>query len=151
MSLPSTSAIPGALVQLLAIATAALPADTTVYFGPDQVTYTADLTFQVSEIPGDQDPAEIGVNYKREEKFSLVCSLIANQGGSVDFAVALTDLMGFFALLSIAVANNPKLNGAVRFAQVGNFHIHPETDGNGRSAIYLDFAVRCEQRVTSLS
>lgn len=151
VNLPSGSAIPGALAQLLAIATAALPDGTTVYFGPEQRAYTAPLTFQVSEIPGDQEPGPISPDFMREEKFSLVCSLIAYQGGVADFSGALADLMANFVLLSRAIANNPRLNEAVRFAQVGNFHVHPETDANGFSATYLDFSVRCEQRVTSLT
>jgi hypothetical protein len=59
--------------------------------------------------------------------------------------------MDNFALVSRAVGNNPKLNGAVRLAQVGNFLVSPSTDAAGLSAMTLDFSVRCEQRVTSLS
>lgn len=157
MSLPSTSAIPGAVTNLLAIATAALPANTTVYFGAERA-WNASLVFQISEITGDQQPAEMGTQYRREEKFDLICSLISCLGSAAvdDFSPALSTLMTNFRLFSMAVANNPRLtdsngNDAVRFAQVGNFHIHPETDANGQSAVYLDFAVRCEQRVTSLT
>lgn len=109
------------------------------------------MTLQISEVTGDQQPAELGNNYRREETFAIVCSLIAYQGGVPDFSVMLTSLMSNFVLLSQAIANNPTLNSAVRFAEVGNFVITPETDANGKSAITLDFSVRCQQRVTSLT
>lgn len=150
-SLPSGTAIPGALVAILAIATAALPSGTTVYFGEDLPAYTAPLTFQIAEITGDQKPAELGNNYRREENFDFVCSLISYQGGVPDWVAMLNALMADFVLLSQAIANNPTLNSAVRFAEVGNFHISSETDANGQGAVTLDFSVRCEQRVTSLN
>lgn len=151
MTLPSGTAIPGALTALLAIATAAFPSTTTIWFGGALPAYTAPLTFQITEITGDQKAAELGNNYRREEVFNLVCSLAVYQGGPPDFADQLTSLMASFVLLSQAVANNPTLSAAVRFAEVGNFAITPITDSNGQSAITLDFAVRCQQRVTSLT
>jgi len=151
VTLPNSSAIPGALVQALAIATDAFPADTTIWYGADLPSYTAPLTFQITEITGDQEPAEIGQLYRREETFNLVCTLTTYTGGSPDFPSQLTDLMGSFALLSAAIGNNPTLNGAVRFAQVGNFVVTPQTDANGQSATTLDFNIRCTQRVNSLS
>jgi hypothetical protein len=152
MNLPSGSAIPGALVQALAIATAALPAGTTVYFGA-VLPYTTPLTLQITEITGDQKVAELGTQYRREETFSLVCTLSVYQGGAPmpDFSPMLTDLMTQFNVLALAIGNNPTLNGTVRFAEVGNFLIDPQTDENGFSAVSLDFSIRCQQRVTSLT
>jgi hypothetical protein len=146
----SGSAIPGALAQFMIVASAALPAKTTVWFGEELPTYTSPLTLQISEITGDQVPAEIGPNYRREETFTLVCSLSTYQGGPPDFPTILNNLMAQFIILSRAVANNPNLNQAVRFAQVGNFIITPASDMNGQSAVTLDFSVRCEARVTSI-
>ncbi|SRR5258708_17437251 len=151
MSLPSGTAIPGALAATLAIATAALPVGSTIWFGAELPAYAAPLTFQITEISGDQQPAEMGPGYRREEQSVLVCSLTFYQGGSPDFSTLLASVMNAFVLLSQAIGNNPSLNGAVRVAQVGNFHISPATDVNGNSAVTLDFAIRCEQRVTSLT
>jgi hypothetical protein len=131
----------------------------TVWFGADLPAYSAPLTFQITEVTGDQAPAELGNNYRREETFNIVCSLIAYEGGAPNFGTMLQSLMSNFILLSQAIGNNPWLStsgqnddtGAVRFAEVGNFVITPETDGNGRSAVTLDFNVRCQQRVTSLN
>jgi hypothetical protein len=150
-SLPSGTAIPSALANLLTIATATFPVGTTVWFGATLPAYSAPLTFQITEITGDQSPAELGNNYRREEKFNLVCSLIAYAGGAPDFNAQLQSLMANFILLSQAIANNPTLSGAVRYADTGNFIITPETDANSQSAVTLDFNVRCEQRVTSLN
>lgn len=150
-NLPSSSAIPGALVAFMGIATEALPDGSTVWFGQEIPTYANKITLQISEITGDQEPAELGPQYRREEKFSLICSLSVCVGGSPDFPGLLSQAMDNFALVSEAVGNNPKLNGAVRFAQVGNFMITAGTDANGLSALTLDFSVRCEARVNSLS
>jgi hypothetical protein len=150
-NLPSSSAIPGALVQVIAVASDALPVGSTVWFGEELPTYSAPVTLQVTEITGDQNPAEIGPQYRREETFSLVCSLSCYQGGAPDFPGLLGTVMTNFALVSKAIGNNPSLNGAVRYAQVGNFIVTPVTDSNGLSALTLDFSVRCEARVTSLS
>jgi hypothetical protein len=150
-SLPSSSAIPRALVQFLAVAAGVLPQGSTVWFGEELPTYTAPVTLQVSEITGDQSPAEIGGLYRREETFALVCSLTVFQGGSQDFPGLLGAVMDSFSLVSRAVGNNPSLNSSVRYAQVGNFLVSPVTDPNGLSAVTLDFSVRCEARVNSLS
>lgn len=151
-SLPSQSAIPGALTNLLSIATAAFPAGTTVYYGEELGAFSAPLTFQISEITGDQTPAELG-QYRREETFSFICSLTVYQGGAMatDFSGQLTSLMASFALLSLAIGNNPTLNQSVRFAEVGNFRITSDSDPNGQAGSTLDFSVRCTQRVTSLT
>lgn len=150
-SLPSSSAIPGALAQFMVIVKAALPAGSTVWFGKELSTYTAPVTLQITEITGDQNWGEIGPQYRREETFSLVCSLFCYQGGEPDFPSVLSNVMTNFALVSKAVANNAKLNGTVRVAQVGNFLVTPTTDANGLSAVTLDFSVRCEARINSLS
>lgn len=149
--LPTSSSIPGAVSNLLTIATSALPADTTVWYGAALPAYSAPLTFQITEINGDQSPAEIGLQYRREETFAVVCNLTAYVGGSPDFNSMLTSLMDNFALLSTAIGDNPTLNGAVRYAQVGNFIISADTDTQGQAVQQLDFQVRCQQRIISLS
>lgn len=148
--IPVSSAIPGAITNLMAQAPAILPPDTYCWFGGELPAYTAPLTFLVTEAAGDQVPASLGTDYRREETFQLVCSLVAYAGGTPDHVAMTTSLMGAFSLLSMAIANNPQLWGAVRFAQVGNFHVVPQTDGNGQSIVQLDFSIRCEQRVKSL-
>jgi hypothetical protein len=151
MSYPASSAIPGALAQFMIIAAAAFPAGTTIWFGEELATYATPLTLQITEIVGDQKPASIGQLYTREENFSLICTLSFYQGGPPAFTSLLPTLMTDFALLTAAVGNNPSLNGAVRYAQVGNFAIKAVSDSNGLGAVTIDFQVRCEQRVLSLN
>lgn len=149
-NLPSQSAIPGALVQLMKVATAAFPPGTTVYYGEDLPAYTAPLTMQISEIVGDQSWAELG-NFRREEKWSFTCELITYTGGVPDWVAQLVSTFADFALLSLAIGTNPTLNGSVRVAEVGNFVTSSDTDANAQGATHLSFSVRCEQRVTSLT
>ncbi len=152
MNLPASSAIPGALVQFMAVASAALPEGTTVWWGEELTTFSTPITLQITQITGTQAPAEIGPQYRREETFALVCTLSAYEGGDQATAAmnSLTSVMANFGLLSAAVANNPSLNGAVRFAQVANFALDAIVDDNGVSAVSLDFQVHCQQRVLSL-
>jgi hypothetical protein len=152
VNLPASSAIPGALTQFLAIASAALPAGTTVWWGEELTTYSTPLTLQVTEVTGTQAPGEIGQQYRREETFALVCTLSSYEGGEQGTAAmgALMSVMSNFALITAAIGNNPSLNQAVRFAEVANFLIQPVTDANGITAVTLDFQVRCTQRVLSL-
>jgi hypothetical protein len=150
-SLPSGSSIPGALAGALALAASTLPPDSTVYYGNELPAYSAPLTFQITEISGDQKVAELGPQYRREEVFALICTLVYYSGGAPDFPTQLDTLMANFVLLSLAIGNNPTLGGAVRFAEVGNFHITSEIDRNGQGASTLDFSIRCQQRVTSLT
>lgn len=160
MNYPVGSAIPQALVNFMALATQTLPAGTTVYFGAELAAWSAPLTLQILEITGDQNPAEIGPRYRREETFSMTCQLSVYQGGGPQetaFPTLLQTVMGYFNQLALAVGNNPTLyqDGdtaqAVRYAEVGNFIITPAVDTNGMSAVTLAFAVRCQQRVESIS
>lgn len=153
-SLPSVSAIPGALNEVLSIATAEFPANTTVWYGKELPAYSAPLTFQVTEITGDQNWAELGPLYRREETFALVCSLTRYDGGAVTpdtFPAQLDEVMSAFVTFAKAIANNPDLSGNVRVAEVGNFQIMSDVDANGFGYSTLDFSIRCQQRVNSLS
>lgn len=145
------SAIPGATTALLALATSALPEGTTIWFGETPPAYQSAVSLQIVRVTGDQQPAELGPEYRREEAFSFYCNVVAYAGGPPDFPARMAEAFGAFTPLSEAIANNWTLNGSVRYAEVGNFDIMPETDGNGQSAVVLAFDVRCSQRVTSLN
>lgn len=159
LTLPVGSAIPGALAAFMALATATLPSGSTVWFGEELPTYSAPVTLQITEIQGDQNPAEMGGRYRREETFSLICLLSMYQGGAQDFPTIFGNVMAQFNALALAVGNNPSLIAytaepgvqPVRYAQVGSFIVTPNSDQNGQSAVTLSFALRCAQRVESLS
>lgn len=163
--LPVGSAIPGAIVAFMSLAQETLPANSTVYFGSELPAYTNPYTLQITEATGDQEYVEIGSRYRRDETFSLTCQLSYYDGspaspvGGDQFIDLLNNVMSQFQALSLAVGNNPSLTTysspsvtqAVRIAEVGNFIITPATDANGRCAVTLSFALRCVQRVESIS
>ena len=143
------SAAMGAVAALLEIATATLPDDAMVYFGKELPKYTAPLTFAVCGFEGNQEPAELGPNYRREETASLLCDL-TSYAGDQDWLSRMSEVMTAFALLTVAVGNNWTLNNTVRFAEPGDFLFTPEVQGNGQSIGSLTFAIRYSQRVDSL-
>lgn len=155
--LPTGSAIPGTLAAFMSLAETALPEGSTVYFGSELGAYSTPHTLQITEISGDQEPAEIGGRYRRDETFQLVCLLTYYNGGIANFPAALDTVMADFQSLAVAVSANPSLTGALdpdgstvqvaRYCEVGNFIITPQTDAKGLSAVTLSFALRCVQRV----
>lgn len=155
-TVPSGSAIPGALAAWMTLATDTLPDGSTVWYGEELPTYSAPVTLQITEIQGDQFPAEIGPRYRREETFSFICLLTCYQGGPQDFPAILGNVMTQFDALALAVGNNPSLTApdasvqVVRYAQVGNFIISAVSDQNAQSAVTLSFRLNCAQRVESL-
>jgi hypothetical protein len=143
------SAIPGTLSYFLTLATNTLPSDATVSFGAYKPLFEAPVTLQVTGITGDQEPAELGPNFRREETFSIECDLTSYAGDQLQVN-RLTEVFANFALLSVAVANDPTLGSNVRFAEVGDFTYVPGLDAKGQSIGSLTFAIRCSQRIDSL-
>jgi hypothetical protein len=151
VNLPSGTAIPGATAALLSILTTAFAQDGTVLvqFGP-LPEYVPAVTIQITEVTGNQNPAELGPNYRREESFSIVCSIVTYEGDQ-NFAAAMASAFSYFTQISPIIGNNPSLNNTVRYAQVGNFHGEPDVTPKAQCIYTLDFNIRCTQRVESLS
>lgn len=110
----------------------------------------APITLQILSVEGDQVPAELGPTYKREETYSIMCDLVSFAGDQL-YVNRLSEVMTSFALITVAIANNPTLNSAVRFAEVGDFVFTAHADNKGMSLGSLTFAIRCSQRISSLS
>ncbi len=145
-----SSSIPGAVAYFLQLAGTALPASAYVYFGVELPKYTAPVTLQVTGITGNQQPAELGPSYKREETYSILCEL-TSFAGDQDFPTRLSEVMDNWALITVAVAGDPTLGGNVRFAECGDMDFSPKSDIKGFSLGSLTFDVRCSQRITSLT
>jgi hypothetical protein len=157
------SSIPAAVTNFTAIAVAAIPATLTmegatqVVFG-DLSNYVAPVTIQIMEVTGNAEVAEMGVNFRREETYSIVCQVVT-WAGDQNYAQRFADAMTIYNDIAVAVANNPWLStsglndstAAVRFAEVGDFSIIPHAGPNGKSVCTLEFHVRCSQRVNSLN
>jgi hypothetical protein len=145
-----SSSIPSAVPYFLDLAQTALGDQATVSFGKELSLFSAPITLQVIQIVGDQAPAELGPNYRREETYSMQCSLTA-YAGDQDLVARLTEAMAAFGLVEVAVANDASLGGTVRFAQCGNFVFQSGADAQGQSIGTLAFDVRCQARVNSLT
>jgi hypothetical protein len=156
-----SSAIPGAVANLITILTAALPATTEVYFSADEGTFKAPQALMVCGVVGDQQPAEMSPGYKREETFAIQCKLVSFAGdqSSAAYVARMQEVMAMFATVEITIGNNPWLSttgahdatSAVRFAEVGTFDLVPKPNGTGGSVCELSFDVHCTQRITSLT
>lgn len=163
--LPVGSAIPGTVAAFMSLCQEVLPTNATVYFGSALPAYTNPYTLQIVEVNGDQQAAEIGQRYRREETFALTCQLVYYDGSpqsptaGPQFLDLTNKVMDAFQAIALAIGNNPSLTDystpdvtqVARYTEVGNFIVTPETDSNGRCAVILSFSLRCQQRVESLS
>ncbi|MGH9917416.1 MAG: hypothetical protein ACRD6W_00875 [Nitrososphaerales archaeon] len=145
-----SSSVPTSVPYFVTLATTALGADATVSFGKPLPLYSAPITLQVTGVVGDAEPAELGPNYRREETYSIQCELTA-YAGDQNFLDRLSECMTAYALLTVAVANDPTLGGSVRFAECGQYQFVPDADAQGQSIGNLTFDVRCSARITSLT
>lgn len=146
-----SSSIPGAIQAFMTVAGAALPAGSQVWFGKTLGTYVAPVTLQVNgTVNGRQEPAELGPSYRREEEYEFSCTLTC-WAGDEDFMQRMLDTFTNFGLLTVALANNPTMNGTVRFVQVTTLNFTPDSTAPGASSGILAFNVNCQQRITSLT
>lgn len=155
------SSIPAAVNNFITIATTAIPTvmsegATQVVFG-ELSRYVAPVTLQIMEVTGNAEVAELGVNFRREETYSIVCEVVT-WSGDQDYLTRFNDAMTIYNALVVAVAKNPWLStsglndstAAVRYAEIGDYSIIPHADAHGQSRCSLQFHVRCSQRVDSL-
>jgi hypothetical protein len=153
------SSIPAARAHLFSLLTTAFAGQTNVqvYYGKTLGTFVAPLTVQIMGWAGDQQPAELGPSYRREETFAIQCQINSWAGDQL-YANRETEVMAAFGTVSVIVANNYTLpstaggnDGAVRFAEVGTFSFTPEADDMGKSMGILNFDVHCSARIASLT
>jgi hypothetical protein len=154
------SSIPGARTNLQALLEAEFSdqPNVQVYYGKHLSQFVSPQTVQILGWTGDQEPAELGPSYRREETFQIHCEIVS-WAADDDFPSRETEVMALFDSISLIVGNNPTLpptygatsGGAVRYAEVGSFTFTPDMDASGHSSGTLQFAVHCSQRVTSLT
>lgn len=128
----------------------------TVWFGSELAVWSGPTTIEINGVePADQEPAELGPTYRREEVYSVKCKITVFNGeganGSTDFLTSMDNCWNVWIALEIAVANDPTLGGNVRFAEFGEMVYEPTTAANGAAMGTLLWVVRCQARVTSLS
>ena len=156
------SSIPGAVSNLYTILTAAFldNTDCEVFVGPTLPSkFLPPTRVQILGWTGDQEPAELGPSYRREETFQIHCQIVSASGEQSPMALLniQTLVMDAFEVLSVLIANNWTLpstaggnDGTVRFAEVGTFDFVPQMTQRGQSGT-LTFTVHCTQRITSLT
>ena len=145
-----SSSIPNAVQQFITIAATVMPSQSVFWFGKALPVYTQPWTLQINEITADQQPAELGPTYRREELFELH-GILSSWAGDSDNISRLNEVFAMFADITVAVANNPTLNSAVRFAECSPVQYVPDVDPKGFSLGELNFEIRCSQRITSLT
>lgn len=158
------SSIPGAVSNLYALLVAEFASnpDIEVFYSP---SYPTKIMPNVSRVhilgwTGDQEPAELGPSYRREETYQIHMQIVAIAGEqSLESQMNLQTMVmdNIFAPISVLIANNWTLpstaggsDGVVRFAEVGTFTYNPELQQRGSRGTLL-FTVHCSQRVTSLT
>lgn len=141
-----------------------------VWFGSVMPKAPQNIMLAVTSVAGgDQKPAEMGINYKREEEYVLECELTSHSGDA-DFLSRMNEVFSAWRLITTAVANDPSLTGvpntsqnsfpsstggvghsAVRFAQIKNMNFVGKPNTNGQSVGVIMFDIHCEARIESLT
>jgi hypothetical protein len=154
------SSIPGAVSNLYALLNTAFTGneDTLVWMGASLPKTVTPVTVLILGWTGDQEPAELGPSYRREETFQIHMQIRAASGEQSPTALLdrQTTVMARFGVASALIANNWTLpstaggnDGTVRYAEVGTFDFTPEMNQRGSRGT-LTFTVHCSQRIQSL-
>lgn len=150
-----SSVISSTVRYFVTLCQSVLPDDSFVFFGKRMSVFTAPLTLQVNGWTGEQAPAELSPQARREEIFTINSALTYLAGGSgddLDFVLSVEDtVMANWALITTAVGNDYRLGNNVRWAQVGKYDYVPDRDASSGMQIgTLDFGIDCQQRIDSL-
>lgn len=160
-----SSSVPVVLPALQALAASSLPQGAMVSLstvtpagyqpGPGDVTgVTSGVLLQLTGIRWLKDDfAVLGPNFTHEEDYSIQCVLTA-WAGDPDFNQRMQDAFTIYADLSVAIGNSPRLgltNPVPRVSWPRLLSFSPQPDPFGRPAGIINFEVRVEARVTSLS
>jgi hypothetical protein len=154
------TSIPPALQALFSIFEAAYPTDpngeaVTYWFGATLPAWEASTVVELTGVsPADQEPASLGPDYTREETFAVECCITVFAGmppTAVNYFSNMVAVWNVWIALETAVANNPTLNGTVRYAEFGEMVYEPAADAKGMVMGTLKWLTRCSARNFSLS
>lgn len=126
----------------------------TVYFGPGIPRFTTQVTLQVQGIQIDMNWAEIGPNFKYEEHGTIPCTLTSWNPGESDtqgFLDRKSECFSALSLITVNIANDPTLNGLVRWVRWKAGQLMPAAAAPTGSLAHLDFSLYYEVRVPSLT
>jgi len=153
------TSVPSTIAALVSIFGTACPIDPSnrpilVWYGQELGVYQTPTTIEINGASQTQTPAELGPTYRREEEFLIhgKISLFSGEGADViDHLNRMNECWNIWKSLQTAVANNPTLNGNVRFAEFSSAEDMPSSTPRGNAMHQIMFDIRCEARVTSLS
>jgi hypothetical protein len=154
------TSIPAAIHALYTIFQAAYTTDPNgeavmVWFGATLPAWEPATVVELYAVTqADQEPASLGPDYTREETFSIDCRITVFGGmapTAVNYLSNMDAVWNVWRALETAVANNPELNGTVRYAEFGDMVYEPALDSKGMAMGTLTWATRCSARNFSLS
>jgi hypothetical protein len=154
------TSIPPALQALYSVFQAAYVTDTNgeavmYWFGATLPAWEPSTVVEISGVaPADQEPMSLGPDYTREETFGVECAITVFQGmapTAANYFINMNAVWAVWIALETAVANNPTLNGTVRYAEFGEMVYEPATDAKGMVMGTLKWLTRCSARNFSLS
>lgn len=146
-----SSSVPTSIPAFIAIAQAALPEGFQIRQGAVFGPFIAAQSLQITGIRFTKDQhAELGPNYKHEEEYNILCSLVGTAGND-DTASRIQEVAALYADLSVAIANQPTLSGTVRTAWTTQTGYKLSPTSQGWSAAQVDFQVIVTARVPSES
>lgn len=154
------TSIPPALQALYSIFSAAYPTDANgeavlFWFGATMPAWEPSTVVEISGVsPADQEPMSLGPDYTREETFGVECCITVFQGmapTAANYFLNMTAVWNVWIALETAIANNPTLNGTVRYAEFGEMVYVPGADAKGMVMGSLRWLTRCSARNFSLA
>lgn len=126
----------------------------TIYFGPGVKRFNTPITLQLHGVQFDMEWAEVGPNYRYEERGTLPCTLtswVAGDSSSEGFLDRMTECFSALSLITINIANDVRLGGLVRLVRLKMGQLQPGSPGDSGSMAHLDFHLHYEVRVDSLT
>lgn len=146
-----SASLPNVIPALQTVLQGALPANFEVVFGTVMPVYIAAQSCIITGARFTMDNfAVLGPDYTHEEQYGLSCSLTSSYGNNDEFG-RLNEVYGLYKDISVAIANNPTLNSTVRVAWTTQNAYTPGKDIKGLDVGRLDFTVKVQVRVQSLT
>jgi hypothetical protein len=128
---------------------AVLPDDAYVWYGAKMSIFEAPITLEILGWHGQQVPAELSPQARREEEFELVCC-ITSFAGDQDFDARETEAVTQWNAVSVMIGNDYTLGGNVRWAQMATYNFEGIPNADGQSIGVMNFTIECQARIDSL-
>lgn len=146
-----SASLPAVVPALQSVLQGALPSGFQVVFATVMPIYINAQSCMITGARFSMDTwAVLGPDYTHEEQYGISCTLISSYGTNDEFS-RLNEVYTLYKNISVAIANNPTLNGTVRVAGTTQNAYSPTKDAKGFDVGRLDFTVKVEVRVQSLT